>query len=157
MHVPLTSCRESTCRATPAICFTERSTSLALGIGANTAIFTLVHRLLIAPLPYPDGDRIVKLVIEQGKTSVRPRARCAQYGATGHVAGGGAIADTLTWPRGVGDSASSTSAEIIVSRALARRFWPRVAPWALDSGAGPKALYSGRRPCRVVLEPVSSR
>jgi putative ABC transport system permease protein len=35
--------------------------TLALGIGANTAIFTVVHHLLIAPLPYPNGNRIVQL------------------------------------------------------------------------------------------------
>ena len=33
--------------------------TLALGIGANTAIFSVAHRLLIAPLPYPNGNRIV--------------------------------------------------------------------------------------------------
>jgi putative ABC transport system permease protein len=38
--------------------------TLALGIGANTAIFTVVHRLLIAPLPYPDGNRIVMPVMQ---------------------------------------------------------------------------------------------
>lgn len=40
-------------------------TTLAVGIGANTAVFSVVHAVLLEPLPYPDADRLAVLWTRQ--------------------------------------------------------------------------------------------
>lgn len=44
----------------PSFSFTIIAT-LALGIGANTAVFSAVDAILLRPLPFPEGDRLMQL------------------------------------------------------------------------------------------------
>jgi putative ABC transport system permease protein len=60
--------------------------ALALGIGANTAIFTLINGVLLSALPYGDPDTLLIVVTDPTE-------------ATGAPTGGVAPADLIDWRR----------------------------------------------------------
>ena len=55
--------------------------ALAIGIGSTTALFSVVHAMLIKPLPYRDADQLV-VIWEHNLARNRPRnvARIAPAG-----------------------------------------------------------------------------
>jgi hypothetical protein len=66
-------------RKAPAFTFTVIGT-LALGLGANTAIYTAVDRLFLRPLPYPDASRLAMIVqvAEKGGMSETDNSQTGQ-------------------------------------------------------------------------------
>ena len=52
-------------RKVPAFC-TVVIVTLALGIGANTAVFSVLHAAILTPLPYPAPQELVRLYCESG-------------------------------------------------------------------------------------------
>ncbi|MCU0247059.1 MAG: ABC transporter permease, partial [Bryobacter sp.] len=76
---------------------------LALGIGANTALFTVVHRVLVEPLPFPEPDRLVE---------VRERP-------------GGGGPNAISWPNYLDWAEQQRSFENLAFAVVAPRLLPR--------------------------------
>jgi predicted permease len=86
--------------------------TLALGIGANTAIFSLVNGILLRPLPYPDPGRLVSVTGTYPRGAfVELRASAATMDVAAYVDGQGLNLSGLGEPFRV--SATLVSAELL--------------------------------------------
>ncbi len=123
--------------------------TLALGIGANTAIFSIVYGVLLNPLPYKEPSRLVLLnetTPKVGKVSVSYpnfldwRAQTSQFAQMAAVCGVGFNFAGVTQPESIGGEAVSSNflSLLGVKPLLGRDFDP-----AEDKpGAAPAVLLS---------------
>ncbi len=117
--------------------------TLGLGIGASTSVFSLVHGVVLSPLPYPESERIVR--VDHGGSEIGiPYGLGVTYGFyrfyAGHLGGVEAIAMyqgmelTLT---GTGDPVRLEGFRATPSLAAVLRFRPALGRWFTDSEGEP--------------------
>ena len=123
--------------------------TLALGIGANTAIFSVVNAVLLRPLPYPEPGQLVQLdLVQSGKAS-------ALIGSTTFAeskAQSQSLARIAAYSGGDMTLTGAGTAERIVSGAVTADFFPLLGVQPAlgrnftreeDTPNGPKAAMLG--------------
>ena len=95
--------------------------TLALGIGANTAIFSVVNAVLLRPLPYPEPGQLVQLRADRSgsPSSVIGSAAFVQVKAQSQ-----SLARIAAYSGGDMTLTGAGSAERVVSGAVTADFFP---------------------------------
>lgn len=125
---------------------------LALGIGANTAVFTVVKGALLAPLGYPDADRLVRI------WSSHPERGLEFFSVS--------VADYLDWRRARGaftvlgafenergvplTSTVGQPEEVLAARVTPELFSVLGTPTLLGRSLGPEDVRLGESPVVVL-------
>ena len=85
---------------------------LALGIGANAAIFSVINAVLLRPLPYPEPDRLVRIYETMGQEGV---GSVSVPNYKDWVAQSTAFEDLMAWVQGSRNLQLSGDAERILT------------------------------------------
>jgi len=101
--------------------------TLALGIGATTAIFSLVDGILLRPLPFPNADRLVAVDTLEFPPGIAPT-----NAAAADFVGGSSYPDFFDWQQ------QSHSFESLASYNNTTRLFSR------NDGIGARVLVGGR-------------
>ena len=133
--------------------------TLALGIGATTAIFTVVNAVVLEPLPYPGSERLVQVehavplsnaewrwgVSEAGFFAIREGSRTLEDVAV-HSSGGGVLAGDDVAARVNVGPVSANLFEVLGGRAIAGRLlrWEDNEPGAAPVVVLSEELWRGR-------------
>src|SRR5437867_1647460 len=121
--------------------------TLALAIGANVAIFAVVERVVLNPLPYPDSDRLIDL--DHGAQRLNMPAGLGMtrglhfhYSERARKLEGFALyaTDEITLT-GAGDPERIRVARVTTTLAPVMRVWPALGRWFTE----PEGAPGGRR------------
>src|SRR5262249_2657625 len=89
-------------------------TTLAIGVGANTAIFSVVYAVLLAPMPYPNPDQLVMVWSKvQGNNNVVSAGDFLDWRRQNTT-----FQDLLAWSGVASNFATPEQPERIVGRAI---------------------------------------
>lgn len=129
--------------------------TLALGIGATTAIFSVVDAVLLKPLPFPTSDRLIRVqsvLLANGHGAVASYPDFLDWRARNHVFDGLAVFRTDDFTLTGGREAERLSGAVVsaqlfsllgVTPAMGRRFLPQEDNPASASGTDPVILSYG--------------
>jgi putative ABC transport system permease protein len=124
--------------------------TLALGIGANTAIFSVVNAVLLRPLPYPEPGQLAQLL--RAERSGKPSAIIGSTGFAEVKGQSQSLARVAAYSGGDMTLTGAGPAERVVSGAVTADFFPLLGvqpAWGRnftqeeDTPNGPKAVILG--------------
>jgi len=126
--------------------------TLSLGIGANSAIFSVIDAVLLKPLPYPGGDRLMAIFESSPRLKV-PRGpvapvRLEEWNRMNQTFAG----ITGAFTENQAETSGAVPEKLVCARVAPRFFSVLGTPAVLGRGFGPAEEIPGGAPAAVISE-----